>query len=149
MALPRPVVPGVRWIEPDHWHMTLRFLPCAVPEQVASALDQAALAQADVSLGPSVVSCSDRVVMIPVSGLEDLAAAVLEVTEHLGPLDPRPFTGHLTLARTKNVAEPPLVGRQISESFRATTIELVMSNTGDYGPRHRTLRSWALAGSVA
>jgi 2'-5' RNA ligase len=124
--------------------MTLRFLPRAVPAQVASALDQAALAQADVSLGPSVVSFSDRVVVIPATGLDDLAAAVLDTTAHLGSVDPRPFNGHLTLARTKNGAKCSLLGEPFVASFMATTIELVASEGGNIGSHHRTLRSWQL-----
>ena len=134
----------MRWVDPAHWHLTLRFLPCAVPAQVASALDQADLPRAVVTLGPNVTALGGHVVAIPADGLDSLAAAVLGVTRDLGPVDRRRFLGHLTLARLKNGAECPLVGEPFAADFVAETVELVASDTGRGGTRHRTLATWPL-----
>lgn len=143
-ALPRPATRGVRWVDPEEWHLTLRFLPRAVPTHVIAALDRLDLPRVAVTLGPSVISFEDRVVVIPAHGLDGLAAAVLAATEDLGPVDQRPFRGHLTLARTNPQAECPVLGHPIAESFMATTVELVASDTTGNGPHHRTLRTWPL-----
>lgn len=144
-ALPRPTTPGVRWVDPAQWHLTVRFLPHATPSHVIAALDRLDLAQTLVTLGPSVISFEGRVVVIPAAGLDGLAASLLAATEELGPVDQRPFRGHLTLARTRRDAACELLDHPISASFTATTIELVASHTGGDRPTHRTLRTWSLS----
>ncbi len=143
-ALPRSPTPGVRWVDPIRWHLTLRFLPHAVPTQVESALDRADLASPFVTLGPNVVRLGDHVIAIPADGLDVLAAAVLGATRDLGPVDRRPYFGHLTLARTETGTDCELVGNRFAASFVAATVELVASETGDRGARHSTLASWPL-----
>lgn len=146
--LPRSPLPGVRWVEPAHWHLTLRFLPAAEPSQVVAALDDAVMRAAVVTLGPAVTTFADRVVVLPASGLEPLAAAVLDATRHLGPVDSRPFRGHLTLARTPNGVSGGIVGRPFWASFTAETVELISSDPSDADNRYRTIASWRLPGSV-
>ena len=144
-ALPRPATPGVRWVDPEQWHLTLRFLPRAVPAQVIAELDRLDLPQAVVTLGPSVISFEDRVVVIPADGLDGLAAGVLAATRDLAPVDQRTFRGHLTMARTGTAAACPLLGHPISVSFTATTIELVASAGGGSRSAHHTLQTWQLS----
>lgn len=143
-ALPRPATPGVRWVDPTQWHLTLRFLPHAVPAHVAAALDRADLSSAVVTLGPHVTALGGHVIAIPADGLDDLAAVVVNVTRDLGPVDQRPFLGHLTLARTKTDSRCALVGQSFAASFVAAALELVASDTSGRGARHRTLASWPL-----
>ena len=138
-------MPGVRWVEPARWHLTLRFLPAASPAQVASALDTIVMKKTTVTLGPAVTSFADRVMVLPASGLEPLAELVLDATRHLGPVDPRPFNGHLTLARTANGASSGLVGHPFSASFIAEAVELIASDPSDSESRYRTVVSWALS----
>ncbi|MFW2383389.1 MAG: 2'-5' RNA ligase family protein, partial [Acidimicrobiales bacterium] len=95
--------------------------------------------------GPAVASFGDRVVVIPASGLDTLASAVLEATRDIGSIDPRPFNGHLTLARTKNGVACPLVGRRFIAEFTAVAIELVASDNDGAGSRHRRLATWPLS----
>ena len=56
----RPLVvpgePGVRWVTPEQWHVTLRFLGDADPDEVATALRAAALPAAEAGLGPTVAT---------------------------------------------------------------------------------------------
>ncbi|MCZ7630359.1 MAG: hypothetical protein M5U19_15570 [Microthrixaceae bacterium] len=63
-------------------------------------------------LGPAVGTLGDRVVMVPVVGLEDLAAQVRRCTQGIGRPPEHPFRGHLTLARARSRAVgPPSVNR--------------------------------------
>lgn len=143
-ALPRPATPGVRWVDPGDWHLTLRFLPRAIPAEVIAAVDQLDLPRTTVTLGPSLISFDDRVVVVPATGLDELATKILAATEDLGPVDQRPFRGHLTLARTNPEATCPVLDHPVSTSFTATTIELVATGAADNRPRYRTLETWRL-----
>ncbi len=71
--------------------------------------------------------------MLPVLGLDDLAAAVTEATKHIGqPAPKRSFTGHLTVARFKG--SPPSGYRPALEaSFAVHEIALVRTEpSGSY-----------------
>ena len=52
-SLPRPVEPGVRWVPPERWHATLRFLGDADPDEVAARLARVELPAATASVGPA------------------------------------------------------------------------------------------------
>jgi len=136
-ALPRPDEPGVRWTKRQHWHVTLRFLGEAPVDVAAAALSRLDAPTAVAELGPVVSRLGRNVICVPVRGLEELATAVSEVTADVGePPDPRPFTGHLTLARLKRRGACRLAGVPFSASFPVTEVRLVRSElTGD-GPIH-------------
>lgn len=99
----------MRWTTEQQWHVTLRFLgsvdESAVPNVVA-ALAAAAAATATpvpVVMGPMTDCFGSAILHVPVSGLDELATQVNEATAAFGePPDPRPFHGHLTLARSGN-----------------------------------------------
>src|SRR5262245_9060382 len=101
-ALPRPDESGVRYTRRDQWHVTLRFLgSCAVDDAVA-AFDAIDAVPADAVLGPAVARLGRFVLVVPVAGLEDLAASVVEATREVGePPEPRRFAGHITVARLR------------------------------------------------
>ena len=66
-------------------------------------------AACEAAVGPVIETLSRQVVALPVAGLDDLAATVIEATHTLGrPPEDRPFRGHLTLARLarSDVAAP-------------------------------------------
>lgn len=139
-ALPRPDEPGVRWTRREHWHVTLRFLGEADPAAAAEALAGVDAHEAEAVLGPAVSRLGRFVVCVPVQGLDELAAAVRAATAAVGePPDPRPFTGHLTLARLGRRAACGLTGTPFAARFPVREIELVQSVLTAEGPRHQVI----------
>src|SRR4051794_16534774 len=80
MTLPRKDQRGVRFVQPDNWHITLRFLGDADPREVIGALDGIKLAACRAMLGPAVDVIDERALVVPVTGLDDLAANVARQT---------------------------------------------------------------------
>lgn len=148
-ALDRPTLPEVRWTSPDQWHVTVRFLGSVPDEQlgaVIEAVDTVELAGGAplVTMGPET-SCfgGGRVLHIPASGLAALAAATVRATAGFGePPDPRPFAGHLTLARSRSRRGPglrPLAGVPLAASWPATELTLVRSHLNRAGARYEVV----------
>jgi 2'-5' RNA ligase len=138
-ALPRPGEDGVRWTRPDHWHVTLRFFGEAPVDLAVAALGALAAPVAQVELGPTVSRLGRNVICLPADGLDELAATVASVTQGIGePPDPRPFRGHLTLARLKGRGSCGLAGHPFRAVFEATEIALVRSRLGQDGPDYTT-----------
>lgn len=138
--LPRLEEPGVRWVPPEQWHITLRFIGRADPGRVVDALGSVELPPAPVLLGPAVVRLGRTVVVLPAEGLDVLAAAVAGATVDLGePPDPRGPNAHLTLARLKDRARCASVGLRFSAEFEAREVELVSSVTDPAGAIHQVL----------
>jgi|TARA_B100001105_G_scaffold176810_1_gene142519 2'-5' RNA ligase len=145
--LPRPEAPGVRWLPADQWHVTLRFLGEADPDLAASALADLVAAPAEAVAGPSTRLLGDEVLVVPVSGLDGLAASVAAATAGVGePPEDRPFVGHLTLCRFRH--EPPsgAVGAAVSATFSVAEVVLVRSRTLHGGAVHEVLDRFPLAG---
>ena len=123
--MPRPAADGLRWTKPERLHVTLRFLGECDEAEVRDALAAADLPAAAATLGPRVERLGRGVLMVPVEGLDELAAAVEAA---IAPLDlpppGHPFTGHMTVARFKHKPPP---GRQPAPKalFPVTEIALV------------------------
>ena len=128
------------YTRPEQWHVTVRFLgECDEPDAVA-ALDAVRFAAAVCTLGPEVTLLGRRVVMVPVRGLDDAAAAVGAATADIGERpDERGFVGHLTVARLRLGTAPDLVGHPISSSFPVGELVLVRSVLGSAGARHEPI----------
>ena len=134
---------GVRFVHPDRWHITLRFFGEADPAEVIDALDGAPFATARARLGPAVDVQFDRVLVVPVRGLDQLAADVTQRTRRIGQAPRKRFDGHLTLARLKPHAEmPPAIGAMVSAEFDVDEIALVQSRLHPDGARYETLETW-------
>ncbi len=155
-ALERPSGPGLRWTPEQQWHVTLRFFESVDPDALVGALDTraaspAGLPAAEAVAGPGPRALARRVWILPVEGLDDLAAAVGEATAALaGPPPPpprsaQPFRGHLTLARARypsalhRLPRPDLVAR-----WQVPEIMAVRSELRPGGARHQVLRRWPL-----
>jgi len=83
------------------------------------------------------------VVCIPVHGLGPIAAAVGAVTAGIGePPDPRPFTGHRTLARLHGRAACGIAGAPFSGRFDVTEVELVQSTLAAGGATHEVVATF-------
>jgi 2'-5' RNA ligase len=135
--LPRAPSPGVRWVRPEHWHVTLRFLGDAEPERVAARLRATRLPRSEAVLGPVVSRIGRSTVALPTAGLDALAAAVVSATADLGtPPDPRPFRGHLTLARLRHRAACGVAGARLTARFAVDEVVLIDSTLGADGPTY-------------
>ena len=105
---------GARWIEPEDYHVTLRFIG-DVGLRDAREIDDALLGLSrstfPVSVGPLGSFGGDRpraliAEVAPSRPLGDLQADVERTMRRIGLApEPRKFTPHVTLARLKNV--PP------------------------------------------
>lgn len=152
-SLPRPGVVGLRWTTRAQWHVTLRFLgrvDGALVDGVGDALSSVRVdAGVMASLGPRVARFGQRVLQVPVDGLDALAARVVDVTRGFGePPDDRPFTGHLTLARVGRGAGRvdlrPLCGSPISATWDVTSFELYASELHPKGARYTVVERFGL-----
>lgn len=149
-GLPRPDEPGVVWEPAERLHVTLRYLGRCDPDEAAAALGRLRAPAARAVLGPAVSRLGRSVVCVPVAGLDDLAAAVVACTARIGePPDPRPFAGHITLARLRHRAACGVAGHRVTGSFEVSELALVRSDPptpGDPVRRYATVATVALAG---
>ncbi len=144
-ALTRPEEPGVRYTTRDQWHVTLRFLGESPEVEAEAALARVVALPAEVSLGPRVRRLGRNVVVVPARGLEGVAEAVAEATATVGvPPDPRPFDGHITVARLKRTGSCRMVGEPISDRFIVDEVRLVRSNLHPDGARYEILATRVL-----
>lgn len=147
-ALHRKDQRGVRFMVPESWHITLRFLGEARPDDVRAAMEGWSMPATTVRLGPAVDVLADRALVVPAAGLDEIAAEVAERTAHLGEPPRKRFTGHLTLARFKPFAAMPRVlGSTLNAEFVADEIALVQSRLDHAGARYETIDTWSLGSS--
>ena len=148
-ALPRPEVPGLRWTTRDQWHVTLRFLGSVDDvDAAAAAVNSIEAATGDVTVGPAVGRFGKRILHVPTHGLDDIAAATVVATAHVGePPEDRAFKGHLTLARSRrgDTDLRALEGTAISGGWRADEVTLVRSHLGGAGARYEVIERVPLA----
>ena len=132
-AMPMPTADGLHWTKPERLHVTLRFLGQCDEAEVRYALAGADLPPATATLGPRVKRLGRGVLMVPVEGLNELAAAVETAIAPLGlPPPDHAFTGHLTVARFKG-KPPPRPQPALNASFPVTEISLVRTEpSGTY-----------------
>jgi RNA 2',3'-cyclic 3'-phosphodiesterase len=150
-ALARPEVAGVRWTGREQWHVTLRFLgEVPDPAPVERALRAAPLPATEAALGPGAEVLGRNVLVLPVAGLDELAGAVAAATADLGQDDPRPFRGHLTLARRRRSGSSlaPLARSgtlSLEAAFPVGAVAVVRSHLDRAGARYETLAEVAPA----
>jgi RNA 2',3'-cyclic 3'-phosphodiesterase len=145
---------GMRFVGPERWHVTLRFLG-EVDEERAGTLGDALVAAAasfpgplQCRLGPGTGWFTNvRVLHLPAAGLDGLAAAVRTATLPFvpEPTEPEPaFNGHLTLARSKGrrlgvAALGEMAGIPFEAAFPVTAVDLVASQPTPAGHRYTTV----------
>lgn len=145
-ALPRGDEPGVKWTTEAQWHITLRFLGQAELREATVALESVRAEATVARLGPRI-EVLGSVVIVPVTGLETVAGEVAGSMEGVGThVEPRPFHGHLTLARLRGRVRCSLVGTEVSGEFPVSRLDLVASETHHEGSRYTTRASVGLAG---
>jgi len=154
-ALDRPELPAVRWTREEGWHVTLRFLGGVAPGGVAGV---AGALEAVRSLGPVVAEAGPAtrrlgrsMLVLPVSGLGSVAAAVDDALAIVGVApEERPFRGHLTVARARGRASLPagLSGAPLVARWVVDEVALVESTLhGARGSRYTVLERVPLTGS--
>jgi len=144
MSLPRKDQRGVRFVPPERWHITLRFLGDCDEDEAVAALDGVTFPEAHVRLFPAVDVLGERVLVVPASGLDEVAATVIEGTREIGEPPPRRrFVGHLTLARLKPRAEMPrALGVPVDCAFQVQHVALVASRLEPDGARYEIVDEW-------
>jgi RNA 2',3'-cyclic 3'-phosphodiesterase len=136
---------GVRFVRPENWHITLRFLGEADPDEVTEVLDRTTISRARARLGPAVDVLAERALIIPVGGLNELAENVTEASAGIGSAKRQRFVGHLTVARVKpRVPMPRALGTLVSAEFDVDEIALVQSRLHPDGARYETIETWSL-----
>jgi 2'-5' RNA ligase len=143
-ALRRKDERGVRFVRPENWHVTLRFLGNADPGTAIEALDTLDFDAATARLGPAIDLLGKHSVIVPVTGTDRLATAVRTATQPIGDAPvTRRHVGHLTLARLKKGARPPRVtGLPFRETFDVGEIALVQSRLKETGAEYETIATW-------
>ncbi|MGD9997462.1 MAG: RNA 2',3'-cyclic phosphodiesterase [Ilumatobacteraceae bacterium] len=134
---------GVRFVAPENWHITLRFVGDADPGGVVAALDGAMFEPTTARLGPGVDVLDERVLVVPVQGLDAIAHTVRTRTRDIGEPAPKRFVGHLTIARVKPRAPMPRVlGALVGAEFDVDEVALVQSRLHPDGARYETIETW-------
>jgi RNA 2',3'-cyclic 3'-phosphodiesterase len=116
--------------------------PPACEVAVAPCACEAALAPraCEVVVGPRAGLLGSGVVVLPVAGLDSLAAAVKHATLGIGRPSTHPFSGHLTLARIKGPTKSlDLDSLALSARWPVGSVSLVASHTRPTGATYTTL----------
>lgn len=162
----RQAAPGLRWVPPDRWHLTLRFLgeiDAALVPGLAALLDEVAAIAGEAGaprLRPAGLSLfpgrrRPRLVALTFRDPPEAAASLVRRLEagvvRLGlPSEPRPFRPHLTLARLRSPRDArPIEGRLEDGPRRWPALELrslrlYRSELRPGGPRYTLLHEACL-----
>jgi 2'-5' RNA ligase len=164
----RAAAPSLRWIPPEKWHLTVRFIgdqPVERLAEIRDALDAATARHGEAPLAIGGIGAFPnfrraRIVWIGVAPdprLEMLHHDVESACVALG-MEPegRPFRPHVTLARVPHgVDETALralarAARAVrwSEVVDAGSVELMASELAPDGPRYRLLHSSPLGAAA-
>ena len=148
LALARGGIVGARWLEPDDYHITLRFIGDIdnyIANEIAHTLFNVRRRPFEVSLQglssfggnkPRAVVAS----IAPCRPLKELQAELERLMQRVG-LDPegRKYTPHVTLARVRGVAQTAVAdyfaarGALLAEAFAADRFVLYSARDGSGG----------------
>jgi len=160
LAEMRGIAPQVKWVRASNLHVTLKFLgntDAAKIGQIESALKSIRCSQPVPlefrSLGFFPSEKRPRVFwagMTSSTNLPLLAADIDRAMHQLGfPLEARPFTPHLTLARFDPPGLPPKLGAAVKQrtsanfgSLTAREFHLIESKLKSTGAEYTTLQSF-------
>jgi 2'-5' RNA ligase len=142
-SLDRPGRPGLRWTTPDQWHVTLCFLGSVDPARLLACLPASFPGPVRAVAGPRPFALSRHVWVLPVAGLDPLAAAVQSCLSDLVAPPERPFHGHLTLARGRRpgaLAGLPSTG--VGYEWDVQSVVAFRSELHPQGARYHELGRW-------
>ncbi len=159
-------ISGMKWVDPERMHVTMKFLgntPEALVDDVvarggclAETCAPMELSLAGLGAFPGLVK--PRVLWVGLGGdVENLVALGEKLDRAMVDLhfeaERRPFSAHVTLARSKPRYRPDSVEGLISKhsgllvaSFRATHLDLYESHLSRTGPTYVRLATLPLAG---
>jgi len=146
----------LRWVSPDHLHLTLQFLGDLTMSQVSKAVEaaeetagaEAPFAITFAGLGAFPSSAAPRVVWV---GVTEGSQRVSVLAERLAKalrarrlsLEDRPFAPHLTLARVRGTGRSPdlrgdfkAMGAVMLGEQRVAELAVVKSMLGSSAPAH-------------
>jgi 2'-5' RNA ligase len=136
--------PGINFVRPENWHITLRFLGNANAGVVMDALSDTRFDSARAHLG-AIDIIADRALVVRVDGLDALAGLVTQRTSTIGEPPRETFIGHLTLAYLQRDApKPQTLGSLVTAEFDVEQIALVLSRVGSPTARYDTIRTWSV-----
>lgn len=156
----RPIAPQVKWVHAENMHITLKFLGETDPAQLSAVQSALTAIRSDTAvtldfrgLGFFPNERRPRVFWIGTESspnLKTLAAGIDQSLHKLGfPLEDRPFTPHLTLARFNTPGLPPKLAAAAREntarSFGSLTcreFHLIESKLKSTGAEYTTLHSF-------
>jgi 2'-5' RNA ligase len=144
-SLPRDRWVNVRWTADDNWHVTLAFLGEAEIDDVAARLESGEIPSATAEVGLRMRVLGGGSVVVPVNGLDELAAAVR--AHVFDDVPKQPFRGHLTIGRS--IGRRPISGKSMSGpasapiAFDVNEIALVRSTLSPQGARYDTVGTFA------
>lgn len=147
-GLPRGPVPGVHWSEPEQWIVKLRPLghvdePLVQRLVRALAGELAGAPAVTCVLGPATHRLAGQWLAAPVSGLDELAAAVFDATVGVVPVThPQPFRADVVLARGRVPAA--LAGEAVAGRWVAHAVALVADRSAPGRPRLVDLAAFPL-----
>ena len=159
----QPLVPrdAVRWIKPDQFHLTLRFLgdvPVAVLEKLKESVNAVCRNARPLSLRAEGVGFfpnprSPRVIWVGIDDREGRLGDLQKQIETVaGQFSSEPgeknFTGHVTLGRLKNprpadtrdlATRAQSLEKRLFGDWTALDIEIIRSELSPAGARHTSL----------
>lgn len=133
---------ALRLVPADQLHVTLRFWRDVDPAAVIHALARTELPSATARVGAELQWLGRDALVLPVAGLDGLAAAVRDATGGAGDERGRRFRGHLTIARLRRGRSVAPRSERLAASFPVSEIELVESRLGPGGATHERLAVW-------
>ena len=114
----------------ENWHVTLRFLGGVRVDEALAALSGGDFPAATAVLGPSTELLGHHLV-VPVAGVDALAAAVTDATRHLGDTTDRPHDFNTVAFLGEGFS---IVDVNVQPSLKPTWI-LSPWLSGDLGPK--------------
>lgn len=157
----REQLPNARWVKPDNWHVTVKFLGRTYPRLVDRVHEACKAAASTVrpfrveldGLGVFPRPTKARVFWVGLrdeGGLGALAAALDRELEREFPPEKRAFSAHLTVARLNPpspIDEEALARTELAPSeFKVAELVLYRSHLSPKGARYEPLARFPLRG---
>ncbi len=164
----RPLARGIKWVEPENLHITLKFLGDVASGRIAAICD--AVTEATKQVPPfELIVCRagafpnierPRTLWLGTGeGADELAELHrridLQLAELSFPVEGRPFKGHLTLGRVRRAGRSPALTEQMRKqaefcagSVWVSEVTVFSSRLTPNGPVYDPMAHIPLAGKL-